>query len=134
MNERRRWKRYTIAYPIEYKGVYTSQPLTLIDVSREGIAFTTGEKLNKDDKIDVHIYMKKKMFNLQALVVHAMSHKDGYRLIGAKLIDAPDDFVEGLEREIGEIEAFHRQTNLYQNKKLTLKTASMEYLKKTFLS
>ena len=134
MNERRKHKRYPIAYPIEYKNNSISGKLALMDVSKAGVAFTTAEKLTKDDEIDLHLFMKRKRFHLQARVVHAMTRDNEHCSIGAKFINVPEDFIKKLEEEIAEIETLHRQSNLPHGKKLSFEKVSINYLKRSFLS
>jgi hypothetical protein len=128
MHERRKWKRYSTAHPIEFHGKYTQGAIALVDVSREGLAFTTPEELKVGDKIELQIFLKKKMFRLEALVLHSKAAKDKRHNIGAKFINTPDDFIKKLEQEIEEIESFHREAILYKDKDLTFKKASLDYL------
>ncbi|MEA3489273.1 MAG: PilZ domain-containing protein [Candidatus Omnitrophota bacterium] len=128
MSERRKWKRYMIAYPIENVEGYTEQSLTLCDVSKGGVAFFTEKKMFKNDKIDLQLFLKSKMFSIKGAVVHVKTVKRGEYVIGVKFIETPENFIKILEKEIEEVMQFFREGNLYDRKGLTFRKASTEYL------
>jgi hypothetical protein len=128
MTERRRWKRYPIAYPIERAEEDANHKLTVRDVSKGGVAFTSTGKMDENDKFNVRIFLKNRMFKLKAIVVHAKELKENLYNVGAKFVNAPQEFHALLEREIEEIKQFHRECNLYNRKNFSLEEASIEYL------
>ena len=85
----------------------------------------------KNEKISVRIFLKNRMFNLKALVVHAKKLKESLYKIGAKFLNIPEEFHKTLEKEIEEITQFRRECNLYNHKDLSFEKASKEYLKNT---
>jgi len=134
MKERRKWKRYPIAYPIEFREGHVTNAPELLDVSSGGIAFTSPEKLDQDDKVELFLFMKKKRVHLQAKVVHAMT-RDGERFfIGAKLVDIPDDFINLLHREMDEIKELHRHKKNHTEDTPSFSDASTEYIRKSFIT
>ncbi|MGB2630340.1 MAG: PilZ domain-containing protein [Candidatus Omnitrophota bacterium] len=130
MTERRKHKRYPIAYPVEHEEERDKKPLTLVDVSENGVAFTSREEVRVKDLVHINIFLKKRMFTLKAEVVHALpSKKDNYYNIGARFVNVPEDFRKILNQEVDDITQFCREANIYQNQDLSLRKASEKYLK-----
>ncbi|MFH1877599.1 MAG: PilZ domain-containing protein [Candidatus Omnitrophota bacterium] len=129
MNERRKWKRYNIAYPAE--SAEDKKELILTDVSKGGISFNVDRKVDENEKITLKLFLKKKMYSIKAFVVHAKKLKNDIYKIGATFLEVPKDFPEELEREVEEITQFHRECNLYKNRDLSFERASIEYLRDT---
>ena len=120
MNERRKHKRYAILYPIERENGNAVQPLTLRDVSKGGVAFTVKEELRENERIDLQLFLKNRMFQLGAVVVHVEHLENGSYRIGAQFTDPPKEFFNTLEKETEEVTQFHRECNLYNHKSLQL--------------
>jgi hypothetical protein len=131
MVERRKWKRYTVAYPIEGGKLRVNDSLNLVDVSQGGIAFTGAEEVRTSDKINIHLFLKNRMFHLKAVIVYVKQLKKNIYNIGAKFFNVPEDFPPTLDKEIEEITQFRRECNLYNHKSLSFRKASAEYLKNT---
>ena len=130
MQERRKHKRYTVAYPIEFDRLKVSSGLMLVDVSNGGVAFNATEELKPDDMVSVKLFMKNRMFTLPAVVVRINKQRQDLYNVGARFIETPREFVELLEKEIKEITQHHRESNLYQRRDLTFEKASKEYLER----
>lgn len=131
MVERRKWKRYTVAYPIEGDEKHVNSSLNLVDVSGGGIAFTVAEEVRKNEKINIRVFLKNRMFRLKAVIIYVRRLKKNIYNIGARFFNVPEDFPPALEKEIGEITQFRRECNLYNRKSLSFRKASTEYLKNT---
>ena len=129
MDERRKWKRYPVAYPVERVKEYATETLTLRDVSKGGVAVITSDEVRENETVDIQIFLKSRMFRLEGVVVHAGRSKDDKYTLGIRFSEPPDDFQEAFEREIEEMTQFHRECNLYEHKGMTFKSASAEYLK-----
>lgn len=135
MKERRKHRRYTIAYPVEGRNVNTRlEMLTLVDVSKGGVAFTSPERPEQNERVNLQLFLKNRMFNLKAVVVHVSRLKDNIYNVGVKFLHIPEDFQDSLDKEIEEITQFHRECNLYNHKSISFEKASAEYLKNTPLS
>ena len=130
MNERRKHKRYPVAYPIEHDRQIRECILTLVDVSKGGVAFNSQQEFRENEKIDLKIFLKRRMFNVAAIIVRAEKIHDGLYSAGAVFLDTPEDFHDTLEKEIAEITQHHRESNLYRRRNLTFQKASEEYLGK----
>lgn len=128
MEERRKWRRYPIPYPAEKRGEERLTSLTVLNVSKGGVCFTTSENLHKDDTLSVNLFLKNKMFNMKADVVYIAPVAKDTVEVGAKFTDVPEGFVPVLEKEIEEITSLHRESNLYKHKNLSFEKASLEYL------
>ena len=130
MNERRKFKRYPIAYPIEHEEQHDKTLLALVNVSENGLAFTSEDEVHVKENIALNIFLKKRMFTIEAEVVHAHPRKkDNSYSVGARFVKVPEDFHKILIQEVDDITQFCRESNLYQNKNLSLKKASVKYLK-----
>lgn len=129
MTERRKSKRYPIAYPVECENGQEKKAFAMVNVSENGLSFTTPEAIHEKDVLDLHIFLKKKMFNVKAVVVYAQQQKrkDMYS-IGARFMRTPSDFRVILSQEVEDISQLLRESNLYNNKNISFKKASMKYL------
>ncbi|MFQ5953136.1 MAG: PilZ domain-containing protein [Candidatus Omnitrophota bacterium] len=134
MTERRKFKRFPIAYPLEseFKGEW--KQFALENLSENGLAFASPEEIHENKEISLHIFLKKKMFNMKALVVYTRpkKKKDSYN-IGVRFLAIPQDFHDVLTQEVEDIMQFCRESKLYDNKDISFKKASIEYLN-NFLS
>ncbi len=131
MTERRKHKRYQISYPVECKNGAGYHTLTLMDVSNGGIALTGPGKMRENQRVNLRIFLKNRMYSVRAVVVHVRHMGENLYNIGAKFFKVPEGFHKTFEKEIEEITQFHRECNLYRHKDLTFKSASKEYLKGT---
>ena len=129
MAERRRWKRYPITYPIEIdEGAHANRTFIARDVSGGGAAFAAPEKIKVHDRVNLRIFLKKKMFILKAIIVHVRQLQDDLYNIGVKFQNIPEDFRQALEKEAEDITQAHRQHNLYDRKNVSFTKAAEEYL------
>ncbi|HNX91327.1 MAG TPA: PilZ domain-containing protein [Candidatus Omnitrophota bacterium] len=124
--DRRKTKRYAIAYPIENS---RESSLNLVDVSPFGVGFKYPGFIEKDQNFNLKIFLKKKMFIVNAVVVYSNPISAGEFSIGAKFENTPEGFIENLEREIEDIEHYRRECSRYYNKNFTFKEASFAYLR-----
>ena len=128
MEERRKWKRYPVAYPVEVADGRHKDVLTLRDLSKGGVAVVTSREASPEEKIGLRIFLKSRMFHLDGTVVHSGKNSEGKYSIGVKFSEPPVDFHEVLDREIEEMTQYHRECNLYDRRGMTFKNASREYL------
>lgn len=128
MEERRREKRYPVAYPLEIDRKDGSHELALVDVSKGGVAFSVSRELHPNDKVSIKVFLKKRMFNLSAIVVHVKRLREDLYSIGAMFLEVPKSFEEMFDKELKEITQYHRESNLYKRRSLTFESASKEYL------
>lgn len=134
MEERRNYKRYTIAYPVEGTPVEHNREESLLDVSKSGIAFLGSKDVLKDDIIDVRLFLKSKMFRLKAVVVYINPLKNGEIVIGARFLEHSKAFKDAFDREIDEIKTLYRDLNLHKKRTASFKNVSREYLEALNLS
>ena len=129
MGERRESERFQIAYPLEHGANTGKKELLLVNVSENGLAFISPEIMSEKDELNLYLFLKKKMFHLKAAVVYARQQKKGKSFnIGVKFLGALDEFRKNLTREAEDIKQFCRESNLYRNKNLSIKQASIQYL------
>ncbi|MDD5633799.1 MAG: PilZ domain-containing protein [Candidatus Omnitrophica bacterium] len=129
MDERRKWKRYPIAYPVEQGDELTDIVFDTVDISQGGVSFCCTQPLKFDEKLSMRIFLKKKMFFIEAVIVYTKKLKDNFYAIGAKFNNCPEDFPVMLQKEIAEITILHKENNLYKNKSTSFRETSEEYLK-----
>lgn len=128
MDEKRKNKRYPVAYPLECDKDGGDLTLTLVDVSRGGVSFNSSGEIAAKEKVNVRLFLKARMFTLSVEIVHAQKVKEDVYSAGARFLDVPDEFHEHLEKEIHEIVQHHRESNLYKRKNVSFQKASQEYL------
>ncbi|MFC1480563.1 PilZ domain-containing protein [Candidatus Omnitrophota bacterium] len=131
MVEKRKWKRYSIAYPIDWEKGSAKGTFIARNVSKGGAAFIAKGKGRENEKVVLQIFLKNRMFNVEALIVHAKQLQGDQHEIGIKFLNASEEFLATLEKESDEITQFHRECNLYNHKNLSFSKASTVYLKKT---
>jgi c-di-GMP-binding flagellar brake protein YcgR len=106
MTERRKFKRFQTKYPVEYGLEGERKALSLIDISEKGLSFASREKIREKQRFNLHIFLKRKMFNIKAVVVHARKgKKKPLYNVGAQFLAIPEDFRETLMKEMEEIKA-----------------------------
>ena len=129
MKERRQWKRYEAAYPVEADNTEDIDIINVIDVSKGGIGYETHSSLGKDEEITLRIFLKKRMFRLKAVVAYSKRLKENDYTVGIQFIDPPEDFLPTLEKELNDITQAYREKKLYKHKDTSFKDSSKEYLK-----
>ncbi|MDD4957298.1 MAG: PilZ domain-containing protein [Candidatus Omnitrophica bacterium] len=128
MEERRKWKRHKVTYPVEFDDKSSEQYLEIVDLSAGGMAFTFQENLKERKSLPMRIYLKKKMFCVKATPVYSEEVPEKKFVIGAKFEDPTEDFLNVLDLEIREISDFRKEFNLYNGKNISFEQACMEYL------
>ncbi len=131
MEERRQWKRYSIAYPIEGGAGRREHTFRLSDVSSGGVAVNGPENVKKNEEVELQIFLKNKRFTIKAVVVHSKKRKDKGFKLGARFLTIPDGFMESLEKEVHEIDQFRNERNRLDHGNLSFEEAAEQYLKKT---
>ncbi|MFH1665780.1 MAG: PilZ domain-containing protein [Candidatus Omnitrophota bacterium] len=128
MDERRRHKRYSVLYPVETVEGEGDSSVVLMDVSISGISFKSKKAAAENDKFEVRLFLKNKMFVLTAKVVYIKPESDSEYTIGAQFLAVPEDFAAALEKEIDEIKQLYRQRTLYNHHDISFRKASAVYL------
>jgi hypothetical protein len=128
--ERRSAKRYPAVYPLETGTSYMVSRVNMFDISTSGVSFASGKDLGKNTAIQIKLFLKSRMFPLEAIVVRSRKLKEGLYNIGVTFIDPPAEFEPVLSKEIDEIVQHHRERRLYQRDDISFTHASREYLDK----
>lgn len=129
MEDRRKCKRYSVAYPIEGGRERVTCLFSLMDVSKGGVAFSTTQEVHRNDIFNFRIFLKSRMFNLDAIVIHVKHGDDDTYKVGARFLDVPEEFHVIFEKEMHEVTQVHRENRLYKRRDISFKSASEEYLK-----
>ena len=77
MEERRQHKRYSIAYPVEGVSFDSRVPDNLLDISKKGIAFIGKGDVAQDNMINMRLFLKNRMFELNAIVIYVKKKRSG---------------------------------------------------------
>lgn len=128
MKERRQWKRYEVAYPIE-RDDEGDNPLAVQDISRGGISFVSCNDIEDNEKVSLQIFLKKKMFNVRALVVYTERNSEQNIVVGAKFLNPSEEFLELLNKEIEAIVTFRRESSRQTHKTISFNEAADKFLK-----
>jgi hypothetical protein len=130
MEERRKYLRYEVQYPLEAARSEEKGPITMLDVSKGGVSFSASRETKETEDLELQVFLKSRMFRLKATVVHVKHHEENRYDIGARFIEPPGEFEDLLEKEIKDITQVYRDANLYKRKGLTFLNASKEYLRR----
>ncbi|MBD3380159.1 MAG: hypothetical protein GF408_06835 [Candidatus Omnitrophica bacterium] len=125
MQERRRWKRFDPAYPVEWD----EGELALADISKGGAGLLSALPPDQNGQIVLRLFMKDRMYRFRAVTVYVKKLRDGMFRVGTRFLDLPSGFAEAFEREIEEISQYRRENKLYRNEAISFREASRKYLK-----
>lgn len=128
MKEKRKSKRYNVAYPVEHEKASSPGAIKLLDLSRGGISFQAEKKFLEKEALNIRLFLKSRMFSLKSVVVHAKKIKDDLYTIGASFHALPEEFMRVFEKEIDEISHIHREKQLSTGEDFSFEEASRLYL------
>lgn len=128
MNEKRKAKRYRVAYPVEAEKSSLPVGVRIRDLSRTGISFEAEKKFLEKEALNIRLFLKSRMFNLKSMVVHVKEIKDDLYAIGAAFQALPEEFKAAFEKEIDEINHIHREKKLSTKEDFPFEEASKIYL------
>ena len=128
MKEKRKAKRYNVAYPVEAENSSSEAGIKLLDLSKGGISFKAEKKFLEKEVLNIRLFLKSRMFNLKSVVVHAKKIKDDLYAIGASFHALPEEFMRVFEKEIDEISHIHKERQLSTGEDFSFEEASRLYL------
>lgn len=128
MRERRKHKRFSPAYAIDWRDAEKDPNLELIDISKGGVAITSSKKPLPGQILTIKVFLRKRMFILEAKAVYVAPCGEGLFRIGAEFTSRPEEFLESFEREIEEINTICREKILHDKPPVSFYEASKEYL------
>jgi c-di-GMP-binding flagellar brake protein YcgR len=130
IEDRRRYPRYSIYCPIEYRcedGGPLDASITL-NLCEGGALITTPRYIGPSSRIIIRITLKGRVFFVRARVVHvsAAQHSDVYNT-GVEFLQSPFDFVRRMYEQIETIMLFQMQYSREAARPVTLAEASMKW-------
>jgi hypothetical protein len=72
-------------------------------MSKSGAAFKTEGSLREGQELNLRLFLKKKMVEIKAVVVHVRDIAEERSRVGAKFMSSSDDVTALLENELREI-------------------------------
>lgn len=130
MIDRRRYKRYSIYCPIEYR----SEDETPIEASitlnlcEGGALISTHKPLKIDSRLIIKITLNGEPFYIRARVVHFNCEKGGgLYTVGIEFCDNPINFVQRFYEELETIMLYQRQFCKEAGRTLSLSEASIKW-------
>ncbi|MCM8761484.1 MAG: PilZ domain-containing protein [Candidatus Omnitrophica bacterium] len=130
MVERRRFPRYPIYCPIEYRcenDAPAGSSITL-NLCEGGALISTDKRLETGSRLIIKISMKGEIFFLRARVVH-VEHDDtiGVYTIGVEFLHSPLDFARKFYDELEAIMLYRRQFAKESGRPISLAEASINW-------
>ncbi len=132
MEDRRRFTRYPVYCPIQYK-CQDDQPreaTVTMNLSEGGALISTHRELSVPAPMIVKIVMKNEEFYIRSRVVHIQYGQDsGLYNVGVEFIDTPREFRERFFEELEAIMLYQRQFQNETGAELSLAEASVQWFK-----
>lgn len=128
--DRRRFKRYSLYCPVEYRCEDDSpiESSITLNLSEGGALISTNRLLAPDSRLIVKIPLKDETFFVRGRVVHVESGKEeGLHSVGVEFLQNPFNFIHKFYEELEAIMLFQRQYSKEALRPLTLAEASMKW-------
>lgn len=129
MRERRTAKRYSAEYCLETGGPSKNRVFRSKDISKGGVSFQGDDCLNERDGVSIKLFLKSRMIELKAVVVHVKDIAKNVREIGLKFLETPAGFDDVIEKEMREIEELLKKLDI-DDREENFRRASAEYQKR----
>jgi len=130
VEERRRFKRYEICCPAQYRYYYhgpKNHSLT-INMSEGGALISTTHLIDVATNILVKFFLRDEDFSIQARVVHfQIKTKDGAYHLGIEFLDRSRNFVFNFYEELELITLYQRQYIEEMGRAISLSEASIKW-------
>lgn len=134
MEERRRYQRYPVYCPLQYKCADDTprDSSITINVSEGGALLSTRRFLEVGRQIIVKVYLKNKDFFVRSRVVHVQKAlTEGLYNIGIEFIDKSVDFMLKFYEELEVIMMYQRKYAEEMGTEISLADASIRWYKDT---
>jgi c-di-GMP-binding flagellar brake protein YcgR len=128
--ERRRYRRYPLYCPIEYRCEDDSpiEASITLNMSEGGALISTEEPLTADTRMILKVCFKGEVFFIRARVVHVQNEKGGKAFsVGVEFLQNPFDFTRKFYEELEAIMLYQRQYSYEAGRFVTLSEASMKW-------
>lgn len=130
LEERRRFIRYSIYCPTQYKGPGLSprDPSITINMSEGGALITTRRSIDINSELILRFYFKQKEFLIRSRAVHVQyGLENGLYSIGVEFLNRPIDFILSFYEEIEAVMLLQRKIREEHGQDITMAEASMKW-------
>lgn len=133
-NERRRFIRHPICYPLEFEYAPNKikERTSTLNVSKGGLLFTSRHKLKEGKLIVLKLPLKEKMFKIKGRVVHVAGDEDDPKLydIGIAFYSFSDAFKVKLIEQIYLIDEYRSLRSVQLGREVSFRDASEEWIRR----
>ena len=134
INERRKFIRHPICYPLEFEYAPRSivDRTNTINISEGGLLFLSKQAVPAGDIIVINLTFQDKLFRVKARVVHANKDRDNPNLydIGVAFYKHEDAFKVKLIEQIYLIDEYRALRSVQLGRDVDFKEASDDWIKK----
>ena len=130
LEERRRFIRYPIYCPAQYKrqSVLFRDPSITINISEGGALITTRKGIDISSGLILRFCFKGKDFNIRSRVVHVQYDiQSSLYSVGVEFLERPVDFIMNFYAEIGTIMLLQRKLTEESGTEISLAEASIKW-------
>lgn len=130
MEERRRFKRYPVYCPIQYKCEEheSENPSITLNISEGGALISIRKPIEHDSVVRIEIALDHKCYTLEAKAVHIHPEMEkGLYNVGLEFIDRPSDFRDKFYREVDTIISYQARCSQEVQTEVSLAEASMKW-------
>lgn len=108
--QQRTFLRHPIEIPVEIKKTNKTDIMVTKDISCKGLCYSTNEKLNENDVIEIDINFDKLKFKGSAKVAWCKKQKENY-LIGVEFLENTSSFEVKMMQQICQIFKYWKKSN-----------------------
>lgn len=132
LEERRRFKRYSLYCPVQYKPEAGPRDSSLtMNVSEGGALISTTMPLSLSDNLIVKVFFKNKDYFIRSRVVHVQNElTKGLYSVGVEFLERPEDFTMRFYEELETIMLYRRHLGEATGRELSLAEASMRWYRR----
>ncbi|MFH0763523.1 MAG: PilZ domain-containing protein [Candidatus Omnitrophota bacterium] len=130
VTERRRFRRYSVYCPIQYKeeGILTREPSITLNISEGGALISVNRKLDGAAGLIVRMFLRNEEFFIRSRAVHTQrfSDKDPYN-VGIEFMERTTNFAMKFYEELETILFYQRRYGEEMGRPISLAEASMKW-------
>lgn len=132
MEDRRRFKRYSIYCPVQYKPESGSRDSSItMNLSEGGALISTTSPLSVSDNLIIRITLKNKDYFVRSRVIHVQDELSGGQYsVGVEFLERPEDFAMRFYEELETIMLYRRHVGEATGRELSLAEASMRWYRR----
>lgn len=129
MVERRRFKRYSLYCPLQFKPETSSREYSIsLNICEAGAFISSDKSLVRGESLIVKIILRNEEFFLRSRIVHIQHERIGgpYQ-IGVEFMETSPSFAQRFYEELAVIMNYQKQFNKESGRELSLAEASMKW-------